>query len=136
MILSPSLKREKANSSNNKEEKAKQSKARQGKARQENSSKTQNKEMGIYKNKTMTQPKQKNNTKSKRKVLVPPHLHLLLLLLPLPLLLHIAPINARLVACAHTWAGGRGAVGAFLSFLPAPPSFFLWLYIYALYYEN
>jgi hypothetical protein len=33
-ILSPSLKREKANSSNNKEEKAKQSKARQSKARQ------------------------------------------------------------------------------------------------------
>ncbi len=96
--------------------KRRQSKAKQGKARQENSSKTQNKEMGIYKNKTITQPKPKNNTKSKRKVLVPPHLHLLLLL---PLLLHIPPINARLVACAHTWAGARGQwVPSFPSYQP------------------
>jgi hypothetical protein len=77
--------------------------------------------MGIYKNKTITQPKHKKTTKLKRKVLIP-HLHLLLL--P-PLLLHIPPINARLVACAHTWGGGAGGgrVGAFLPSYQPPPFF-------------
>jgi hypothetical protein len=82
--------------------------------------------MGIYKNKTITQPKHKKTTKLRRKVLIP-HLHLLLLL---PLLLHIPPINARLVACAHTW--GAGAVDAFLPSYQ-PPTFLL-MAIYFLYY--
>jgi hypothetical protein len=80
--------------------------------------------MGIYKNKTITQPKQKKTTQHKRKVLIP-HLHLHLLLL-LPLLLHITPYK-RSPRCLRAHMGrGPGGSGPWVpSFLPtSPPSFF------------